>query len=104
MISKPKVDYIKDIVNINDKNLKLWIDIGYGTGKVIYRLKKYRYKAIGIEYDTRKIKFAKEQGLEIIEGLVDYDNICENIESIISTATVIFMLNALEYIKNQWSL
>ncbi len=59
MIAKPKVNYIFNIANKNNINLHKWLDIGCGTGEILYEVKKHNCEVIGIESDLREIDFAR---------------------------------------------
>jgi len=57
-------------------------------------------KGIGIEIDPREIQFARNRGLDVVEGFIDPFNPDERLNKIIEQADVVSMLNVLEHIEH----
>ncbi|ONI43895.1 hypothetical protein AN640_05990 [Candidatus Epulonipiscium fishelsonii] len=101
LIAKPKVKYILDEMKENNIKIDKWIDIGCGTGEILYILsKETNIIPIGIESDEREIEFAKSNGIDIVKGFINpyMENV--EIEKILNEATIITFFNVLEHIEN----
>lgn len=100
MIAEPKINFILETANQLNVKIKQWLDIGCGTGEVLYALNKLGYPTIGIESDSREVDFArKENNLNVIEGFVDYDMDNQQIGYNIQNSSVVSFFNVLEHIE-----
>ncbi|WP_312353850.1 class I SAM-dependent methyltransferase [Aminipila sp.] len=100
MIAEPKVNFILNVAKQLNIDVRSWLDIGCGTGEVLYILNKLGYNAMGIESDLREVNFAKqEKKLNIIEGYVDVQEENLEIAQAIQEASVISFFNVLEHIN-----
>ncbi len=89
-ISFPKVKFVSD----RSKTKGKWIDIGCGTGELIYAAQKLGWDATGIESDPDEVSMAKKNGLNVKNVFLNENNIAENIED----GNVISLINILEHI------
>lgn len=101
IIAKPKVEYIINVIEKLKLAKDLWIDIGCGVGEILYEVSnKYNIDVIGIESDKREIMFAREKGINILEGFISPDNDDNDVMHIINKADIISLFNVLEHIEN----
>lgn len=91
-IAAPKVQWVLDEIKTNG----MWIDIGCGTGEILYSAKKIGYDVRGIDSDEKEIEFAKSKGLNVF---CDYVT-TENANDYISDGDVISLFNVLEHLEN----
>lgn len=101
MISKPKVDFIIDVIHHLEKPIKSWLDIGCGGGELLQclKLKDNGIRGIGLESDEAEYRFAKELGLDVRKKFIDTDNEDQEITKILQGMDVVSFLNVLEHIK-----
>lgn len=91
-ISKPKVEWVLD--NTYDKGI--WIDIGCGTGEILFAAKEAGYIVKGIDADKQQIKFAEEKG---ISAYCDYLNE-DNAHKYLKDGEIVSLFNVLEHLQN----
>jgi 2-polyprenyl-3-methyl-5-hydroxy-6-metoxy-1,4-benzoquinol methylase len=90
-ISLPKVDHITTCLGKKG----LWVDIGCGSGELIYAAKKRGWKTIGYEIDPQEIRFAKDVfGLDVRKGYLDEANAAEMLKE----ADVVSFFSVLEHV------
>lgn len=99
MIAEPKIEFILNVAKKIGVKIEQWVDIGCGTGEILYVLNKRGYSTIGIESDLREVDFARrENDLNVIEGFVDYVKEEQEINNAIESSSVISLFNVLEHI------
>ena len=95
LIAIPKVNFVNDNIK-HDEEKKTWVDIGAGVGELVYASKKNGWNSIGFDVDIDSIKFAKDNDINVNEGLLndsfDY--------SIFENATVVSFINVLEHVRD----
>ncbi len=91
-IAKPKVKFVTK--NLASKGK--WVDVGCGTGEIVYAAQSLGWKALGIESDKCETDFAKKMGINLINTFITQDNSSDYI----SDAKVISLFNVLEHIIN----
>jgi 2-polyprenyl-3-methyl-5-hydroxy-6-metoxy-1,4-benzoquinol methylase len=93
-VAKPKVDFVLE--HFPEKFTGRWLDVGCGTGEMLYIVKENNWVVQGIDNDSASLKFAKDvYGLDVLSGSVaevNNDFFCQY--DVIS----IFLL--LEHIRN----
>lgn len=101
MISKPKADFIIDVIHHLEKPIKSWLDIGCGGGELLQclKLKDNGIRGIGLESDEAECIFAKEHGLDVRKKFIDTDNEDQEITKILQSVDVVSFLNVLEHIE-----
>jgi len=88
MIGTPKVRHISSFVPKGK-----WIDIGCGTGEILFAAKGLGWNVRGVESDAAEADFARSQGIEILEEFIDQ----ENAGRIVADADVVSLINILEH-------
>ena len=66
------VEAIKDIIKD-----KVVCDLECACGDIMIEMKKYAKEVIGIEMDPKRVKIAKERGLNVVEGDIFKDKLPE---------------------------
>ncbi len=90
-ISLPKVDYITK--GLGQKGL--WVDIGCGSGELLYAAQKRGWKTIGYEIDPQEIHLARDIfGLDVRRGYLDEKNAAKMLKE----ADVISLFSVLEHV------
>lgn len=90
-IANPKVQWILE--NVGEKGI--WVDIGCGTGEILYSARGLGYTARGIDSDIKQIDFAKSKGLEVT---CDYLNEI-NAYKYLKDGKIISLFNILEHLE-----
>ena len=93
-------DYIEDIFKIHNKNPKLVLDLGCGTGSITSILAKRGYDMIGVDISPDMLNIAREKSAD--ENL-DILYLCQDIREFELYGTVdaiICTLDVLNYITN----
>ena len=91
-IAKPKVQWVLD----KTKKHGLWIDIGCGTGEILFSAKEMGYGIRGIDSDEMEVEFAISKKLNVICDYITDDNAKEYV----SDGNIISLFNILEHLKN----
>lgn len=91
-IALPKVQYVNSVIN----GAGTWVDIGCGTGEILYAASRIGYKAIGLETDQVQVDFGRKLGLNII---------CErfskaNGSRLLEECKIISLFNVLEHVED----
>jgi len=89
-IAKPKVEFVTK--NLPSKGK--WVDVGCGTGEIVYAAQALGWKALGIESDASETNFAKKMGINLVNTFITEDNSSDYI----SDAQVVSLFNILEHI------
>ncbi len=90
-ISIPKVKHITQSL----KKKGTWVDIGCGSGELLYAAKKLGWKTIGYEIDPDERHLAKDIfGLDVRSGYLEKSNAAE----ILQEANVISFFSVLEHV------
>lgn len=95
-IASPKVEWVSSEV----KKKGLWIDIGCGTGEILFAAQGLGYKVLGIDADTEEIEFARCKGINII---CDYVSDL-NAHNYLVNGNIISLFNILEHLENPVSM
>ncbi|OGT06716.1 MAG: hypothetical protein A2103_01115 [Gammaproteobacteria bacterium GWF2_41_13] len=90
VIAEPKVQYVTKRVLNKGK----WIDIGCGTGEILYAAKAQGWDALGIESDLEEVNFAKEMGMNVEQLFLGPENVGEYVKD----ATIVSLVNILEHL------
>ncbi|MCB9770994.1 MAG: class I SAM-dependent methyltransferase [Candidatus Omnitrophica bacterium] len=90
-ISLPKIDYVTK--SLGKKGV--WVDIGCGSGELLYAAKKRGWKTLGYEIDPQEITLAKDVfGLDVRRGYLDEDNAA----TMLKDADVVSFFSVLEHV------
>lgn len=91
-ITDPKVQWILE----ETKNNGLWIDIGCGTGEILFSAKKKGCDVRGVDSDEKEIEFATSKGLNVFCDYITADNAYKYIND----GDIISLFNVLEHLEN----
>ncbi len=91
-IAKPKVSFVTDVLGKFGK----WVDIGCGSGEVLYAAKNLGWDTLGFEIDPDEIFLAKQFGLNVKNIKINE----QNGAGFLSEADVISLISVLEHVAN----
>lgn len=74
----------------------MWIDIGCGTGEILFSAKKMGYNIRGIDSDEKEVEFATSKGLNVFCDYITADNASKYINE----GDIISLFNVLEHLEN----
>lgn len=96
VIARPKVEYINEFVGKKTK----WLDIGCGTGEILYSAKQTGWEVLGYESDLNEIEFARRKKLNVKKMFFDCNNITEEIVNDFQSVDLISLFNTFEHLEN----
>ena len=98
-ISKPKLDFIIDVIkNIDSSEISL-LDVGCGGGEILKACSERKIKSLGIDSDKELIDFCVMKNLDAICTYVD-DNIAHLVKQKNKHINCVSLINVLEHIEN----
>lgn len=98
-ISKPKLNFIIDVIKTIDSSEISLLDIGCGGGEILKACSERGIECLGIDSDKELINFCMNKKLDAICSYVD-DNIAHIVRQKNKNLNCISLINVLEHIEN----
>lgn len=101
MISKPKADFIIDVIGKSGGTIKTWLDIGCGGAELLYYLKTSGSGIVGMGLETNEteLRFARNLGIDVYKKFIDTDANDVEIDMLLRDKDVVSFFNVLEHIE-----
>lgn len=96
VIARPKVGFVRDVMNVQGKQAGEWVDIGSGAGEVLLAAEDAGWDASGIESDQEECNYARSKGLKVANEYLSE----ENFTRLLQGAQVVSLFNVLEHIPD----
>lgn len=71
-VIKQRNDYVLEVIN-NRKETKLALDIGCGTGDLVYEIGELEIESIGVDFSDEMINIAKKRIENVVKGKVEFE-------------------------------
>ena len=98
-ISKPKLNFLIDVIKTIDSSEISLLDIGCGGGEILKACSERNIKSLGIDSDKELIDFCMIKKLDAICAYVD-DDIAHIVKRKNKNINCISLINVLEHIEN----